>query len=98
MDPLQYHILLEEADIYTKKRIDKEEVDSCDSEYVYRDNSDNTLYQIIPNEMSTEEIKTALLARQVTLLNSLYKKISIITAIFVISIVIPVVLLVLQLL
>lgn len=73
MDRLQYNILLEETGIYNKKVISKEEIDSCDGDFLYKDQSTDKLYEIIPNDMSNDEIKIALLARQTKHLDSLHK-------------------------
>jgi hypothetical protein len=85
MNRLEYNILLEEAGIYDKRKLDKNvEIDSA-SELIYEESETKDRYEIIPGDISSEEIKIALLAKQTKDLKSIHSCISWITAIIVIS-------------
>lgn len=85
MDRLQYNILLEEQGIYDKKEISAEEIDSCDKDLIYKIPEDNKYYKIIQNNLSTEEIRVTLLAKQTNLLKSIERTLCCIAVIIVVS-------------
>jgi hypothetical protein len=83
MDKLQYNILLEESGIYEKRKLGKDEAFDPDSDFIYKETANNDKYEIIPNELTTEEIKIVLLAKQAMKLNSINTSITCIAIILI---------------
>lgn len=82
MDRLEYNILLQETGIYKKKEISKDEIEACDSELLYK-TPDNKYYEIITNNLSADEIRIVLLAKQIRVQSSIGHAVGIIAFIFI---------------
>lgn len=87
MDRLQYNILLEESGIYGKRKLDKDEEYDLESNYVYQETSTKDKYEIIPNDLSTEEIQIVLLTKQLKMLDSLHTQFAVLILIILIPII-----------
>lgn len=85
MNRLEYNILLEEAGIFNKRKLDKNTEIDTNSDFIYEESGTKDRYEIIPGDISPEEIKVALLAKQTKELKSIHSCISWITAIIVIT-------------
>lgn len=90
MDKLEYNILLEETGIYSKRKIQKAEADVLDSDLVYEESESKDRYEIIPAELSPEEIKLALLAKQTQELHRISSKLTVLVVMLIIPFVIGV--------
>ncbi len=85
MDRLEYNILLEETGIYSKRKIEKDKVINSESDFIYEESATHDTYEIVPNDLTTEEIKIALLARQTKELTQMHSSLAWITFILIIS-------------
>ena len=72
MDRLQFHILLEECGIYSKRKLGKDEAYNPESDLIYKETATSDKYEIIPTDLTTEEINVALLAKQLKMLDKLH--------------------------
>lgn len=88
MDRLQYNILLEESGIYDKRKIENGEEYDKESDYVYKNSKDNSIYQILPNDLTPEEIKISLLATQNEKLSTIQSTVSFIAVVIAIPFII----------
>ena len=92
MTKQQYNNLLEEAGIYAKTSISKEEAEGKEDIIKTKSTPDRmgqsqiNYYQLNKGELSNEEIRIALMAKQTTYLKSIKSMVSFITAIIAVGI------------
>ena len=97
MNRKQYNILLNESDVYEKRVLDKNGTYNPENDYIYRDTATHKVFEIMPNELSAEEINTALLARQNIMMKSIKRNMTILTLVIVIPIILSIILLIVNL-
>lgn len=88
MDKLEYNILLEETGVYGKRKLDKEEAITQDCTLIYEESETKDRFEILPSELSPEEIKIALLAKQTKELGYISSKLTAIVVMLIIPFII----------
>lgn len=84
MNRQKYNALLAKTGIYEKRELKKGDAFDSESEFVFQESEPEKVYEIIPNDLSNEEIKIALLAKQNLMMKSIGSNVSILTIVIVI--------------